>query len=312
MRTIKMLSLLFIFLCHAFLNQAAILHCDFETFCNDFVSDNNWGLKDGQDSQPINHDHTLNTSSGHYLYYNPQDGSRFSIAEIKTNGWLQPSTDRPLCFRMRYYTPRLSFPFNIQLVQGDDEQLTRIAISIPGKDPSINDWTLINVTLPNERIKIFIRTNVTARPLVFDDISVDYCDGPPPSPPKVLFTCDFESFCSEDFVSLPLYPYQWSILNASDAVKIESGAPATDYTFGNESGHYALSPNSKIIKSGNVGYLHLQKEFQITSQESYCLNFEYYSYGTWYDGNLKVYSWTSDEPKTVQMLWPGRSSGGYT
>ncbi|CAF5100442.1 unnamed protein product, partial [Rotaria socialis] len=53
---------------------------------------------------------------------------------------------------MWYYTSRLSFPFNIQLVQGDDGQLVRIAATIKGKDPSINEWTLINVTLPNEKI----------------------------------------------------------------------------------------------------------------------------------------------------------------
>jgi hypothetical protein len=303
-----MLSLLFIFLSHVFLTQAAILHCDFETYCNDFVLDTNWGLTDGQHPQPINHDHTLNTSSGHYLYYNPSTSPQPQTAEIQTNGWLQPSIDRPLCFRMWYYTPRLSFPFNIQLVQGDDEQLTRIVDSIKGKDPSINDWTLINITLPSEKIKIFIRLNLTIKGLAFDDISVDYCDGPRPLPPKVLYACDFESSCSDDFVSLPFYPYQWKILNARDAVKIESNAPSVDYTFGNNSGHYALLPNSGIVEQGKVGYLYLQKDFQITSKESYCLNFQYYGYSRSYGSNLKVYSWASDESKTVQVLWPLRSS----
>jgi hypothetical protein len=306
-----MFSLLLIFLCNAFLNQAAILQCDFETACNDFIIDSNWGLTDGLHPQAIDHDHTLNTSSGHYLFYNPQSSSRFPIAEIKTNGWLQPSTDRAVCFRMWYYTPTLSFPFNIQLVQGDDEQLTRIVASITGKDPSINDWTLINITLPNEKFKIFIRLNVTVKPLAFDDISVDYCDGPRPSPPKILYNCDFESSCSNDFVSLPAYRYQWSILNASDAVKIESRAPSVDYTFGNESGHYALLLNSKITGEANVGYLHLQKELQITSQESYCLNFYYYSSQESFLGNLKAYTLVSDESETIYTLWPGISSKQY-
>ncbi len=309
---IKMLFLILLVLCNAFLNQAAILQCDFETVCNDFIIDSNWGLADGLHSQSIDHDHTLNTSSGHYLFYNPPDSSRFTIAEIQTNGWLPISTDRAVCFRMWYYTPRLSFPFNIQLVQGDDEQLTRIADSIKGKDPLIDDWTLINITLPSEKLKIFIRLNISARPLVFDDISVDYCDGPRPLPPTVLYECNFESSCSDDFISLPNYPYQWSILEARDAIKIEKQAPSADYTFGNASGHYALLPNSKIVDQGNVGYLHLQRELNITSDESYCLNFQYYGYGALYAGNLKVYLRASNESEVIQTIWPGRSSGQYT
>jgi hypothetical protein len=306
-----MLSILFIFLCNAFVNQAAILQCDFETVCNDFVTDYNWGITDGLHPHSIDHDHTLNTSAGSYLFYNPQSSPSFTIAEIKTHDWLYPSTDRAVCFRMWYYTPRISLPFNIQLIQGDDEQLTRIAASITGKDPSINDWTLINVTLPSEKIKVFIRLNVSVGPLAFDDLSVDYCDGPRPSPPKILFECDFESSCVNKFVSLPGYPYQWSIFEASDAVKVESGAPSVDFTFGNESGHYALLPNSKIIKKGNVGYLHMEVELQITSEESYCLNFQYYGYGRSYMGNLNVYSLVANDSQTVQPLWPSHTSGQY-
>jgi hypothetical protein len=300
-----MLPFLFLLLCHIFINQAVILHCDFETDCDDFVFDYNWGLTDGQHSQGINHDHTLNTSAGHYRYYNPQDTSRFILAEIKTSAWLQPSTNHTLCFHMWYYTPRLNFPFNIQVGQGDDEQLARVLLSVQGKDHSTNDWALINVTLPNEKLKIFIRVNVTGKPLVFDDFSVDYCDGSHPLPPKILYSCDFESSCSDNFVSLPAYPYQASILNASDAVKIESRAPPIDYTFGNASGHYALLPNSNKFQFGNVGYLHLQMPIQITSNESYCFNFQYYSFGSSYAvSNLQIYLWTYGESRTVQLLWP--------
>jgi hypothetical protein len=299
-----MLFLLYVLLSHAFLCKAAILYCDFETSCDDFVTDRYWGLTDGLHPQYMNHDHTLNTSAGHYLFYNPPDTSQYLPAEIKSNIWIEPSTDRTLCFRMWYYTPRISFPFNIQLVQGDDEKLTRIVASIPGKDPSINDWTLINITLPNEKVKLFIRLNVTAKPLVFDDLEVDYCDGPQPVPPKILYNCDFESSCSNDFVSLPLYPYQWFVLNATDAIKMDGNSPSADFTFGNASGHYAVTPNSKIPGVGNVGYLHLQKEFQITSNVSYCLNFQYYSHGQAYQSHLNLYSWTSNQPKTIQSLWP--------
>jgi hypothetical protein len=306
MKTINMLFFLFILLGHVLCSQAAILQCDFETLCNDFDIDSNWGLTDGNHSQPINHDHTLNTSAGHYLFYSPQSLPPFYQlkAEIKTKDWLPVSTDRAICFRMWYYTPRISLPFSIKLVKGDDEQLTRIVASIPGKDPKINDWTLINVILPAEKFKIFIRLNISTVPLAFDDLSVDYCDGPHPSPPNILLTCDFESSCIGNFISLPDYPYQWSIMTASDAVKIESEAPSVDFTFGNQSGHYALVPNSKIAAKGNVGYLAPQTSFNITTNESFCLNFQYYGYGKRYVCNLKVYAWLSNSPETIQMMWP--------
>lgn len=308
----KMFSFLILFLCNLLLTRAEILKCDFETICNDFILDRNWGLTDGAHPQSINHDHTLNNSTGHYIFYNWVGGPNPGVAEIKTNGWLHPSTNDSLCFRMWYYTPRIVFPFNIQLVQGDDEKLVRIAASIIGKDPTTNDWALINITLPNEKIKLFIRLNYTAKPLVFDDISIDYCGGPAPEPPTELFNCDFESSCSSDFISLPGYPYQWSILKASDAVKIETGAPQVDYTFGNSSGHYALLPVSNIYEKGKAGYLHLNNELEITANQSYCLNFEYYSYGRSYPSNLQVYTLISHDPTTVQSIWPVSSSGQYS
>lgn len=61
---------------------------------------------------------------------------------------------------MWFYTPQVIQPFSVQLVQGDDEQLTRVVSYIPGKDPLVDDWTLITVPLPAEKIRIFIRLNV--------------------------------------------------------------------------------------------------------------------------------------------------------
>lgn len=308
----KMLSVLVILLCHLFVHQAAILNCDFESNCKDFLFDSDWSFTDGAHSPAINHDHTLNTSAGHYRYYTPSSSERYPLSEIKTKYWLQPLTNHTLCFRVWYWTPRVSLPFNIQIVQGYDEQLANVVLSIPGKDPSTNDWALINVTLPNEQMKIFIRVNVTSTPLAFDDFSVDYCDGPPQPPPKTLYACDFESSCTNDFVSLPGYAYQWSILNASDAVKIASGAPSVDYTFGNQSGHYALLPHPTPTKEGYVGYLHMQKEIQIVANESYCLNFQYYNFGSSFGiSHLEIYSWTVDEFNTVQSLWPLQGSSQY-
>ncbi|CAF1334078.1 unnamed protein product [Rotaria sp. Silwood1] len=286
--------------------QLSILLCDFETICNDFIIDKNWGLTDGLHPQSNDHDHTLNTSSGHYLFYTPQKLPPFYDinAEIKTKDWLQVSTDRTICFRMWYYTPQFTLPFTIQLVQGDDAQLARIIASIPGKDPTIDDWTFINVPLPPEKIKIAIRLNVSTVPLTFDDLSVDYCDEPRPSPPTNLYTCDFESSCVEDFSSLPNYPYQWLVMKASDAIIMESQAPSVDFTFGNQSGHYVFVPNSNITKAGNVGYLALQTSFNITTNESFCLNFQYYNYGQTAAGNLNVYAQLSESSETVRKLWP--------
>ncbi|CAF4227761.1 unnamed protein product, partial [Rotaria sordida] len=286
--------------------QGTILNCDFETNCNDFALYGFWAITDGYHPQPIDHDHTLNIEAGHYVFYNPSPGTRGF--EMRTQNWLQPSTDRPLCFRMWYYSSQINFLFSVQVVQGEGVELIRTLASVVDKNVSTVDWTLINVKLPNEKIKISVQTNLTQKYLAFDDISVDYCDGPRPSPPKVLFTCDFESPCSDNFVSLPKYPYQWLISNASDANRIEFFAPSADYTFGNGSGHYAFVPVSKIVDNGKVGYLHLQKQLQITSQESYCLNFQYYAYPSSDRSYLKIYSWASDESKAIQMLWPGERS----
>ncbi|CAF1401590.1 unnamed protein product [Adineta steineri] len=302
-----MLCLLLLLFGYALCNQTTILQCDFETLCDDFDIDSNWGLTDGLHPQSINHDHTLNTSAGHYLFYTPQSSPFHGIdVTIKTKDWLDLSVDRAVCFRMWYYTPRLSFPFTVQLVQGDDEQLTRTVASIAGKDPTINDWTLVNITLPAEKFKLFIRLNVSARPLVFDDISISYCDALPPPPRINLFACDFESSCTNDVVSLPNYPYEWSIMKAIDAVKVESKAPSTDFTYGNQSGHYAFVPNSKIIEQGNVGYLATRTEFDITADKSFCLSFQYYGFGQQYVGNLNVYAHLSDTFRTVQKIWPPR------
>ncbi|CAF5162074.1 unnamed protein product [Rotaria sp. Silwood1] len=95
MTTKKMLLILFILLGYALCSQTAILQCDFETLCNDFDVDTNWGLTDGFHPQSINHDHTLNNSSGHYLFYSPKSLPPFYEikTEIKTKDWLEVSTD---------------------------------------------------------------------------------------------------------------------------------------------------------------------------------------------------------------------------
>ncbi len=85
--------------------------------------------------------------------------------------------------------------------------------------------------------------------------------------------------------------------------KVRLGSPV-DFTFSNQSGHYTLVPNSKIVEKGNVGYLALRKSFNITTDESLCLNFHYYGYGRRYVSHLKVYAWMLDSSETIQTLWP--------
>jgi MAM domain, meprin/A5/mu len=312
-KAITMFSLLVLLtLCAAHHSQSYLLRCDFETPCVDFASDRNWGLTDGLHPHPIDHDHTLNNSSGQYLFYNPQPGSAFFIAQIKTTDWIESPLDRAICFQMWYYTPQVSQPFSIQLVQGDDEQLTRVVSSIPGKDPSIDDWTLITVPLPAETIKIFVRLNVTNGSLAFDDLTVDYCDRPRPSPVQTMYACDIESSCIDDFVVPSEYPYLWSTIRASDAVAIDDQAPPFDYTFGNGSGHYAWVQNLKPVRPGKVGYFITRLVFNFTANATYCLNFEYYGYGRVYKSHLTVYTIMEDNRNTVQKLWPIQDPWQYS
>ena len=181
-----MLPILFILLLQAFISRGAILNCDFETKCTDFAIYGFWAITDGYNPQPLDHDHTLNIKAGHYVFYNPTPGTRGF--EIRTQDWLQPSTDRPLCFRTWYYSSHIDFIFTIQAVQGDGVELTRTLTSVVDRNGSTADWTLIDVKLPNEKIKISIQTNLTQKYLAFDDISVYYCDGPRPPLPKTLYS----------------------------------------------------------------------------------------------------------------------------
>lgn len=302
----QMYLLLCLFLACFTCSQSAILKCDFEKNCNDFIGDRSWGLTDGNHPHVIAYDHTLNTSDGRYYFYTPKSDPPFYqyYSEIKTRDWLEPNaTNTAICFSMWYYTSRLDFPFSIQIVQGDDEQLTRILKNVPGKVPTINTWTQVNVSLPNEKIKLYIRLNSSVPPLDFDDLVIDYCDEPRPKP-TTLYECDFESACKDDFIPLPNYSYKWSIMSAENASKYDKQAPAVDYTFNNQSGHYAIVPASEIVDIAGAGYFALQQWFNITVNESFCLNFQYFGYGRLYPTYLRVYAQLSSEWKSIQTLWP--------
>ena len=296
-----LLYVLIVFLSACAFSQSYLLRCDFETPCQDFSTDSSWGVTDGFHPRPLDHDHTLNTSSGQYLFFIPQNGSRFSLAQIRTASWLHLPTDRAICFQLWYYAPPSGLTVSIQLLQGDDEKLSRVVASIFANDSTVKDWTLVQVPLPAEQIKIVIRLNATAGVLVLDDLSVDFCDQPRPPQQKTLLECDFESSCTDNFLSLPDYPYQWSTIQASAAVKNESQAPAVDYTFGDGSGHYAWLANYNLIRQGNVGYLATREALNITADQSYCVSLQYYTYGRSSSGNLLIYTMGSEG---VQRIWP--------
>lgn len=287
-------------------SHATILKCDFEAPCIDFIVDSNWGITNGMNPRGIGYDHTLNSSEGHYQFYAPQYVPPYTpfLAEIKTKEWLDLPNNETICFQMWYFTPRISMPFTIQQLEGDDELMVRILATISGKDVHVQGWALVNLTLPSERMKLAIRLNSTSGVLDFDDISIDFCGGQIPEPPKVLFECDFESSCNDRFVSLPDYAYDWQIMTASNASLFELGAPSFDYTYGNESGHYALVRSSKTTSRGNVGYFSIEHQINITETESFCLNFEYYAYGKNFASYLKVYAQLIDDLQIVQQVWP--------
>ena len=293
-----MIILIFFLIC-----SAQAFQCNFESDCTDFILDNNWGLTDGRHPIPIDHDHTLNTSDGHYIYYLPT-GPQFEYSQIQFKDWLEPSTDRATCLTMWFYTTNTPLTFSILFVQGDDEKLWRTAANVTGQNVTNNDWSLVSVVLPSERIKIFIRIYGSNVPLAFDDFSIDTCASPRPPMPSVLYGCDFESSCSDNFISLPDYPYQWAVIQAGKSPQSGDSPPSTDFTYGNESGHYAWVNAYTHTGPGRVGYFDTKQAFNIQADQSYCLNFEYYKYGAEDLANLKVYIRMWAMPHVVQAIWP--------
>ncbi|UJR32684.1 hypothetical protein I4U23_020143 [Adineta vaga] len=298
---------LFLFI-HVLNGHADLFHCDFEIPCADFDFDENWSETIGLNSPFIDHDHTLNNSSGIYLFLTAQSPI---LTLLKTSDWIQPSFDQSICFRMWYYTSAIDLSLDIQLVQGDDESLTRTIVSIAGNIDLNNDWIPIDFRLPLEKVKIIIQVNMRDGSLAFDDLSVHFCNESELIEQEILFSCDGESSCIDEFISLPNYPYQWSIIQAYDAIQQENQTPLIDYTFANQSGHYAWLENSHNTEQGNVGYLETKRTFHITKEISYCLNFYYYAYGEPHMSNLKIYARLSETPNVVQQLWPKQSFEEY-
>lgn len=290
----------------------ASFHCDFESICEDFILDNQWGLTDGAHPILIDHDHTLNTSAGHYIFYQPADDQRVYSSEIKMKDWFEPSENETMCFSMWYFSRDELFSFTIQLIQGDDEQLSRVFKQISYENQSIDDWTEVKIALPSERFKLALRLNGTREQLVFDDLFIDVCDLPQPPIAKVLFFCDFESSCSDKFVSLPFYPYQWQVIQAGQPPELGGTPPQIDFTFANKSGHYVWVNNFRRSRSGRVGYYGTEQAFYIQQNQSYCLNFEYFQYNFIDATKLKVYAWMSDSNDAIQLLWPSINSETYS
>lgn len=288
-----------------------LFHCDFESVCDDLILDEYWGLTDGAHPILIDHDHTINTSAGHYIFYQPESDEQTQFSEIKVRDWIEPSSNTTMCFNMWYFTTNLNFTFTIQLVQGDDERLSRVLEEVSYVNHSIDDWTEVKLVLPNERKKLAIRLNSTSEHLVFDDLSVDSCDMPAPPVPKVILACDFESSCSDSFLSLPFYPYQWQVIQAGQPPEMASFPPRYDFTYGNTSGHYAWVNNERRSRTGRVGYYATQKSFYIQPDQSYCLSFEYFQYMLKNGTKLKVYAWIADSSGAIQLLWPLSDANDY-
>lgn len=296
-----MIYIFYLVIIHVFTGHAFLFHCDFEKPCIDFNTDDNWNVMTGYNSELIDHDHTLNNNHGGYLFLKTKN----RLSKIKTINWIESSYDQAICFNLWYYTRQSRFSFDIQLLQDDDESLIRTIRSVSEENSSINDWTLVRVRLPSEKIKILIHLNATSdNSLAFDDLSVDICDEFRHLSTEGLLSFDGESSGIENFISLPSYPYQWSIIQAKSAVEQQEQAPAIDYTFKDQSGHYLWLANVDSIEKGNVGYLATKKSFHITEEVAYCLNFFYYGYGEIQMSHFKIYTRMVERPDIIQQLWP--------
>ncbi|CAF0792384.1 unnamed protein product [Adineta ricciae] len=290
--------------------HAGLFHCDFETHCTDFDFDENGQLTNGSNISLIHYDHTLNDSSGTFLFFNSQSTV---LSRIKTSDWIQPSFNQSVCFSMWYYPSHRHVSFDIQLVQGDDESLIRTMMSVTDNNQLSGNWIPVNVRLPAEKVKIVIVLNTTVGSLAIDDLSVHFCYEPQlPSSPQILFSCNGEWSCIYDFVPLINYPYQWSIIQAYNATQQNNQAPSIDHTFANQFGHYAwLEYSNSTVVQGNTGYLDTKTIFRISKNISYCLNFYYYAYGEFHSSNLNVFARLLETSNTVRQIWPRGGSAEY-
>ncbi|CAF1006275.1 unnamed protein product, partial [Didymodactylos carnosus] len=284
------------------------LICNFEDNCDDFIVDSSWGLTNGFNPTPLNYDHTYYNESGHYIFYIPIQRP-YTYSKISSKTWIEPPSDKVMCLNLYYYAPQV-VPFYIDIVRGDQGELINTVETI--QTPALN-WTLVSVTLPSEKIKINIKLNSTTGVLLFDDISIDYCIGPLPSPTKSLYNCDFESdTCG--IVTLANYPYLWNQTIASDAITKDPYAPLTDFTYKNSSGHYYWSDTKQYQRViGGAGYFATPSLILPSNITSYCLNFEYYAFGPrQQNSNLRVLAWTKSTTNVLYRLWPPPSQSQYS
>jgi hypothetical protein len=294
----KMHSLLLIVLLSV--SAQAHFRCDFESTCDDFLVDRFWGWTDGFHPILIDHDHTTHASNGHYLFY--QGSTNTSVIEAREDS--RPSPNQTLCFALWYFTRDIDVHFNIELQQGDDYRLARTLQTINVQNQTFTDWTQVRVVLPNERFKLAIRLNATNQTLLFDDLSIDECDEPQPPMPTLLFACDFESSCGDNFVSLSFYPYQWQVIQAGQPPARGSIPPQADATFRNGSGHYMWLDNAMKHAIGRVGYFSTLPMFDIDQTRSFCLNLEYFQYDFNGTTRLKVFAWPLNASDAIQLIWP--------
>jgi hypothetical protein len=259
--------------------------CDFETPCTLLGFDNFWGLTSGEAQFGPNapdHDHTFDNSSGHYMFFDLSSGEKYKDSTVQFLDIINYTLNTPnekKCLQF-YYILNSDADKNltVNLVLGDNQDIQATWLTINTKTNSSNDWSMAEISLPNDAYSITLILSLTNSPvptnflLTLDDIFiVDDCMlYSEPKSIQVLYWCDFESNnCSfENTMRL-----EWSNVSASDNI---GNGPSVDHTLKTTSGHYLTA--SKLDQQGG-GFIERVISKKVTVPDdgtSYCLSFYYY------------------------------------
>ncbi|CAF2130932.1 unnamed protein product [Rotaria magnacalcarata] len=210
----------------------------------------------------------------------------------------------PVCLSVWFYFGPGSVTLQMFLAQGDDEQ-ARYTEGSTFIDWPTPQWIGATLNLPYARRSslYLVFTNITGR-MDLDDLSVDECNGTEPLPPMVVFECDFDEKPCLDSFSLSYYTYSWSRVQAAIAQNVTNDAPGTDFSTGQQTGHYLWLNNPDSMLPAGAGYFSTPiLNFSPSDSTNYCLNFQYYAFGTpFLDVKLSVFAENQD--KAVQHVWP--------
>ncbi|CAF1594720.1 unnamed protein product, partial [Didymodactylos carnosus] len=300
-----LISLFFCLFSAVIQGEQTPLKCDFEPYgtCTDFILDSKWGVTNGQHPLPLDHDHTYNNSTGHYIFYIPDTHIPRKTSIIRSSTWIQPPSDRAMCLQFYYFNSLLrDSAIDIDFVRGDQGEFVYTVAAV---QQQVLDWTLISIPLPSEKFLVQLEFNSTLDGILLDDLSIDNCIGPLPLSQKTIYSCDFESDC--DIQTLPYYLYQWENTVAGEAHKKVSFAPQVDHTTANETGHYLWSDTKRYQReAGASGYFYTLETFQLPPNETYCLNFYYYTTANpaQWPTMLRIWAWTRTTTNKLHWLWP--------